>query len=90
MQSDSLMKFRWEITKAWFLHSRGNRRSRKTQRNKNAFECIREKREAKQNKKEERKKNNREKDYRRLRSDNDNEKEMQNREKWKRKIKRKR
>ena len=47
---------------------------------------VQERRETKQNKKEERKKQKK-KDYGRLRSDNDNEKIMQNSEEWKRKVK---
>ena len=84
------MKFTWEITKAWFLHVKG-KFFEKPQNGKNPtkLEIIygnkMKRREARQNWKEERKKkSNREKDYGRLRSANENEKKVQKKKNEKR------
>ena len=80
--SNSLMKFTWEITKVWFLHVR------KILYEIAKWEKPRHKpREARQNWKEERKKkSNREKDYGRLRSVNENEKKGQKKKNEKRRL----
>ena len=84
--SNNLMKFTWEITKAWFLYVRG-KFFVKSENGKNPtkLEIIYgikiKRREARQNWKEERKKINKEKDYGRLRSVNENESKVQKKKK---------
>ena len=92
--SHNLMKFTWEVTKAWFLHVMG-KFFEKPQNGKNPkkLEIIYgikiKRREARQNWKEQR--SNREKHYGRLRSANKNERKVEKKKKnEKKKVKLKR